>query len=144
VIAKIGGFASAAAKHGPYKKGCNAHSSGDTTSPEPSLQIVLFCIMLKSTLENMAMATLSVTARGQVTLGKDVLEHLGIQPGDRIRLDLLPNGKAQLKAEKPKGSWRNLHGLLRGKGNDIALEIDDINAAIAEGAAKAGMAGLGN
>jgi bifunctional DNA-binding transcriptional regulator/antitoxin component of YhaV-PrlF toxin-antitoxin module len=98
--------------------------------------------MLKGTLENMAMATLSVTARGHVTLGKDVLKHLGIQPGDRIRLYLLPDGKGQLEAEKPKGSWRDLHGFLRGKGNDIRLENDDINDAIAEGAANAGMAGM--
>ena len=32
------------------------------------------------------MTTLTVTARGQVTFRKDVLKHLGIQPGDKIRL----------------------------------------------------------
>ena len=29
------------------------------------------------------MAILTVTARGQVTLEKDVLQHLGIKPGDK-------------------------------------------------------------
>ena len=30
------------------------------------------------------MAILTVTARGQVTFRKDVLQHLGIEPGDKI------------------------------------------------------------
>jgi bifunctional DNA-binding transcriptional regulator/antitoxin component of YhaV-PrlF toxin-antitoxin module len=30
------------------------------------------------------MSTLTVTARGQVTFRKDVLQHLGIQPGEKI------------------------------------------------------------
>jgi len=50
------------------------------------------------------MTSLTVTARGLVTFRKDVLKHLGIQPGGKIRLDLLPDGRAELKAEQPKGS----------------------------------------
>ena len=61
------------------------------------------------------MTTLTVTARGQVTLRKDLLQHLGIRPGDKIRLDLLPGGRAELKADRPQGSWRALAGFLRGK-----------------------------
>ena len=30
------------------------------------------------------MTTLTVTARGQVTFRKDVLQHLGIKPGDKL------------------------------------------------------------
>jgi hypothetical protein len=30
------------------------------------------------------MSTLTVTAKGQVTLRKDVLEHLGVHPGEKI------------------------------------------------------------
>lgn len=30
------------------------------------------------------MATLTVTTRGQVTFRKDVLQHLGIEPGKRL------------------------------------------------------------
>lgn len=89
------------------------------------------------------MAQLSVTSRGQVTFRKDVLKHLGIQPGDKIRLDLLPGGRVGLEAEQPTGSWDNVYGILKGKGNGRVLTIDEINDAIAEGAAAAGMAGLG-
>ncbi len=38
------------------------------------------------------MTTLTLTARGQVTFRKDVLQHLGIRPGERIELDKLPGG----------------------------------------------------
>ncbi len=88
------------------------------------------------------MTTLTVTTRGQVTFRKDVLKHLGIQPGGKIRLDLLPNGRAELKADQPKGSWRQVYGMLKGKGNGAQLSVEDINEAIAEGGAQAGMAGL--
>ncbi len=44
------------------------------------------------------MTTLTVTANGQVTFRQEVLKHLGIGPGDRITLDLLPDGRAELKA----------------------------------------------
>ena len=29
------------------------------------------------------MSTLTVTAKGQVTLRKDILKHLGVQPGEK-------------------------------------------------------------
>lgn len=45
------------------------------------------------------MTTLTVTARG--TFRKEVLQHLGIKPGDKIELDLLPYGRADLKASRP-------------------------------------------
>lgn len=41
------------------------------------------------------MTTLTVTARGQVTFRKDVLQHLGIRPGDKIELNLLPDGRGR-------------------------------------------------
>jgi bifunctional DNA-binding transcriptional regulator/antitoxin component of YhaV-PrlF toxin-antitoxin module len=86
------------------------------------------------------MTILTVTARGQVTFRKKVLKHLGVEPGGRIHLDLLPDGRAELTAEKPKGSIRELHGLLRGKTNSARLSIEEINEAIAVSGAAAGAA----
>jgi bifunctional DNA-binding transcriptional regulator/antitoxin component of YhaV-PrlF toxin-antitoxin module len=88
------------------------------------------------------MTVLTVTARGQVTFRKDVLKHLGIEPGGRIRVDLLPDGRAELKADQGSGSWRELSGLLKGKGNGVRLSIDELNDAIADAGAAAGMSGL--
>ena len=38
--------------------------------------------------------TLTVTAKGQITLRKEVLRHLGATPGQKVEIDLLPNGRA--------------------------------------------------
>jgi len=84
------------------------------------------------------MTTLSVTARGQVTFRKEVLQHLGIKPGDKIDLHLLPDGRAALRAAQPKGSFRELQGILGGKTNGVRLSIEEINEAIADAGARAG------
>ncbi|MEB2318126.1 MAG: transcriptional regulator [Pseudomonadota bacterium] len=84
------------------------------------------------------MTTLSVTARGQVTFRKEVLQHLGIKPGDKIDLHLLPDGRAELRAAQPKGSFRELRGILKGKTNGARLSIEEINEAIADAGARAG------
>ena len=78
------------------------------------------------------MATLTVTARGQVTIRKEVLQHLGIRPGDKIELDLLPGGRGILKAARPAGTIKGFVGLLAGRTKKIA-RIDEINAATAQG-----------
>lgn len=88
------------------------------------------------------MTTLSVTTRGQVTFRKDVLKHLGIQPGGKIRIDLLPDGRAELRADTGNGSWQELSGMLKTKTNGTRLSIEEIDAAISEAAADAGMSGL--
>jgi antitoxin PrlF len=74
------------------------------------------------------MAILTVTARGQVTLRKEVLQHLGIKPGDKIELDLLPDAKGMLKAAQPGGTIGGFVGLLSGRTKKIAT-LEEINEA---------------
>ena len=76
------------------------------------------------------MAILTVTARGQLTLRKEVLQHLGIKPGDKIELDLLPNAIGLLKAAQPVGAISSFVGLLAGRTEKVATlkEIHDITA----------------
>jgi bifunctional DNA-binding transcriptional regulator/antitoxin component of YhaV-PrlF toxin-antitoxin module len=78
------------------------------------------------------MTTLTVTARGQVTFRKDVLQHLGIRPGDKIELDLLPDGRGVLKAARPAGTISSFVGLLAGRTQKVAT-IEEINEAAALG-----------
>jgi len=78
------------------------------------------------------MTTLTVTARGQVTFRKKVLEHLGIKPGDKIALDLLPDGRGLLHAAKPGGKIEDFIGRLAGKTKKVAT-IEEINEAAANG-----------
>jgi AbrB family looped-hinge helix DNA binding protein len=79
-----------------------------------------------------AMSTLTVTTRGQVTFRKEVLQHLGIQPGEKIELDLLPDGRIELKAARSTGSIEGFLGLLAGKSRKVAT-IDEMNEAAAAG-----------
>jgi AbrB family looped-hinge helix DNA binding protein len=75
--------------------------------------------------------TLTVTSKGQVTLRKEVLEHLGVRPGERIEIDLLPAGGVRLRptAKKPISS---IFGKLATPGAP-ALSIEEINRLAAEG-----------
>jgi bifunctional DNA-binding transcriptional regulator/antitoxin component of YhaV-PrlF toxin-antitoxin module len=77
------------------------------------------------------MTTLTVTARGQVTFRRDVLQHLGIRPGEKIELDKLPDGRVTLKAARAAGAIDSFLGLLAGKSEKVATidEIDDTAAA---------------
>ena len=78
------------------------------------------------------MATLTVTERGQVTFRKDVLQHLGIRPGEKIELDKLPDGRVALKAARPTGKLDSFIGVLAGKSKKIAT-LDEIHEAAASG-----------
>jgi bifunctional DNA-binding transcriptional regulator/antitoxin component of YhaV-PrlF toxin-antitoxin module len=78
------------------------------------------------------MTTLTVTARGQVTFRKEVLQHLGIRPGDKIELDLLPDGRGLLRSARPAGKIDSFIGLLAGKTQKVAT-IEEINEAAAQG-----------
>jgi len=84
------------------------------------------------------MATLTVTSRGQVTFRQEVLKHLGVRSGGKIRLDLLPDGRAELKAEQPQGSWREIQGFFKGKTSGSCLSIEELNDVIADAGAAAG------
>jgi bifunctional DNA-binding transcriptional regulator/antitoxin component of YhaV-PrlF toxin-antitoxin module len=78
------------------------------------------------------MATLKVTQRGQVTFRKEVLQHLGIKPGERIELNLLPNGQGVLRAARASGTIDGFVGLLAKKTKTVAT-IEEINEAAAKG-----------
>ncbi|MCB8880586.1 AbrB/MazE/SpoVT family DNA-binding domain-containing protein [Acidisoma cellulosilytica] len=78
------------------------------------------------------MAILTVTARGQVTFRKDVLNHLGIRPGDKIEVDKLPDGRVGLRAARPAAKIEAFFGLLAGKSHKVAT-IEEINEAAAAG-----------
>ena len=78
------------------------------------------------------MTTLTVTTRGQVTFRKEVLQHLGIKPGEKIELDLLPDGRGVIKAARPAGTINDFVGLLAGKTRKIAT-LEEISNAAAQG-----------
>jgi bifunctional DNA-binding transcriptional regulator/antitoxin component of YhaV-PrlF toxin-antitoxin module len=78
------------------------------------------------------MTTLTVTTRGQVTLRKKVLQHLGIKSGEKIALDLLPGGRGVIRAARRSGKIEDFFGVLAGKTKKVAT-IEEINQAAADG-----------
>jgi bifunctional DNA-binding transcriptional regulator/antitoxin component of YhaV-PrlF toxin-antitoxin module len=77
-------------------------------------------------------STLKITSKGQVTLRKRMLDELGVRPGDRITVEVLEPGRAELKAAKPSGSFERYFGMLASPGNP-KLTIEEINEIIAKG-----------
>jgi antitoxin PrlF len=79
-------------------------------------------------------ASLTVTAKGQVTLKRDLLQHLGIRPGERVDLEKLPGGELRVRAARPTGTidafLHSLDGKVKRK---KPLSIEDINRIAAAG-----------
>jgi antitoxin PrlF len=76
--------------------------------------------------------TLTVTAKGQVTLRQEVRRHLGIAPGKKVVVDLLPDGRAELRAAKSPASIEEFIGCLRQPGTR-PLSTEEIAEIAAEG-----------
>jgi antitoxin PrlF len=74
------------------------------------------------------MITLTTTERGQLTIRKEVLRHLGIEAGGKIELDLLPNGKVEMRAPQRKGTIQDFLGSLSTKSTKIA-SLEEIKEA---------------
>ena len=73
------------------------------------------------------MNTLTVTAKGQVTLRRDLLDHLGVQPGEKIAVEKHPDGRIEIRAVPPAGSISDVFDFLKKKKKGPSLSIDDID-----------------
>ena len=78
------------------------------------------------------MTSLAVTMKGQVTLKRDLLQHLGIKPGERIDFDKLPGGELRVRAARPSGSIDKFIGRHAGK-MKTPLTIEEMNEIAAAG-----------
>jgi len=78
------------------------------------------------------MTTLTITTKGQVTLRKDVLEHLGVKAGDRVDVTPLPNGRVEIQAVRPRGKISDVFGVFK-REDGPKLTIEEINEATATG-----------
>ncbi len=78
------------------------------------------------------MATyLTVSSKGQVTLKKPVLAHLGVQPGQKVWLELGPGGVVELRPA-PAGNITDAFGILPPP-EGPALTIEEMNDVIVRG-----------
>jgi len=75
--------------------------------------------------------TLTVTAKGQITLRKEVLAHLGVRPGDKLDVDLLADGRMQLRSKRGT-SAAAVFGMLA-KPGARPLSVEEMNEIVASG-----------
>jgi len=80
----------------------------------------------------LAMSKLTITAKGQVTLRKDLLQHLGVRPGQQIDVEKLPDGRIEVRGVSGKRDIRELFGAIK-PADGIHLTLDEISEAIAAG-----------
>ena len=78
------------------------------------------------------MSTLTVTTKGQVTLRKDILTHLGIRPGEKITVEKLPDGRIEVSAIRATGRISDVFNLLKRK-DGPSLSIEAMNKIAARG-----------
>jgi hypothetical protein len=72
---------------------------------------------------------LTVTAKGQVTLRRAVLDHLGVVPGAKVSVSLLENGRIELVAAAIRDDIKSLRGALRRPGQR-RISLDEMQEAI--------------
>lgn len=73
----------------------------------------------------------TVTAKGQITLRKKNLAHLGVAPGERVSIHELSNGRLEIRPA-PKGDISAVYGMLKRPGRK-PLSIRQMNQIIADG-----------
>jgi AbrB family looped-hinge helix DNA binding protein len=76
------------------------------------------------------MTVLTITAKGQVTLRKDILLHLGVSAGDKVNVEKLSDGRIQVRAA-PTGKISDVFGMLKRPGQR-PITIEEMNEVIAE------------
>jgi hypothetical protein len=76
------------------------------------------------------MVKLKITAKGQVTLRKDVLHDLGVAVGDNLTLEKLPDGRYAI-GSAPKGKITDAFGILKRPGQRT-VSIEEMNEVIAD------------
>lgn len=76
------------------------------------------------------MSTLTITAKGQVTLRRDLLQHLGVQPGEKVSIDKLPDGRIEVRAARPTGEISDAFGFFKREGAR-PVSIEEMNEVIA-------------
>jgi hypothetical protein len=75
---------------------------------------------------------LTVTAKGQVTLRRGVLDHLGVRAGEKVKVSLLPDGRVELTAASADIDISSLRGALRRPRQRVVL-LQEMQDAIEAG-----------
>ena len=61
-------------------------------------------------------STLKITSKGQVTFRKEVLDQLGVWPGDKITVELIAPGRVEVRPARPAAKLEEFVGCLKKPG----------------------------
>jgi acylphosphatase len=75
---------------------------------------------------------LTVTAKGQVTLRRAVLDHLGVTTGAKISVSLLEDGRVELVAAAARDDIKSLRGALH-RPDQRPVSLEEMQEAIEAG-----------
>ena len=78
------------------------------------------------------MPSATVTSKGQITVPKEIRDHLAVKPGDRLNFQIGSGGEVVVEPETV--DIRSLRGRLKRKGRRVSLR--DMELAIRRGAAR--------
>jgi bifunctional DNA-binding transcriptional regulator/antitoxin component of YhaV-PrlF toxin-antitoxin module len=79
--------------------------------------------------KDIAMTALTITSKGQITLRRELLQYLGIAPGQQVEIHKQANGVLTLQAKAPEG-LEAFAGCLPAPPR--ALSVDEMNDIIAK------------
>lgn len=87
---------------------------------------------------------MTITGKGQFTLSKVLMEHLGIRPGDRVSVTKTPEGVSITAAKNRRSVQETLQALdeLRAGRTFESVSVEEMNRVIGQCYADAGAAGL--
>jgi antitoxin PrlF len=89
------------------------------------------------------MTTVTITAKGQITIKKALLEAIGAKPGDKLNVDVRKGVGLVMTRQRPRtGNWDDVAGILKRPEGVSPLSIEDIKRVTEEGWAASGMRGL--
>jgi antitoxin PrlF len=67
-------------------------------------------------------STLKITSKGQVTFRKEIMDRLGVRPGDRITVELVGDGRLEIRPAERGAKLEDFVGCLK-KARPPALSI---------------------
>ncbi|MDR0563528.1 MAG: AbrB/MazE/SpoVT family DNA-binding domain-containing protein [Azoarcus sp.] len=82
---------------------------------------------------------MTLTAKGQFTFNKSLMEHLGVKPGEKVIIKKQPDGTLKIEAEKKQIDLLSLAGSLK---TNVQLSDEALQSAIQQSYVRRGMSGI--
>ncbi|CAN5449701.1 hypothetical protein BH10PSE1_BH10PSE1_06760 [soil metagenome] len=80
------------------------------------------------------MPQLTMTSKGQITINKTLREGLGARPGEKLQVEVRPDGGIVIPPVRRKTkTWDEIAGMLKRPQDVPPLSIDEMNEIIAKG-----------